>query len=80
MRLDVGLDETEAIGGRDRLRAAVHAELREQVLDVGRDRLLADDEGGRDLALLLPLGEEGDDLALARMRASSSPGSNGFPR
>ncbi len=51
VRVDLGLDETEPVGGRDRLRTAVHPELREQVLDVRGHRLRADHEAGGDLRL-----------------------------
>lgn len=47
-------------------RPAVHAQLREQVLDVRRDRFRAEEERARDLRLRLPVREELQDLELPR--------------
>ena len=58
--------ETALEGDRDGLRACVDAELRQDVLDVRRHRLRADDERARDLTLRSPFGEEREDLVLSR--------------
>ena len=59
-------DEPLAVGDRDRLRAAVDAELREDPLDVCGDRLLADHELLGDLPLAPAAREQHEHLALAR--------------
>ena len=51
---------------RDRLRARVGLELREDVANVALDRLLRDEQLGRDVGVRHPVGEELQDLALAR--------------
>ena len=66
MRAHIGLDEPPLERHRDSLRSSVHAELREDVLDVRGYRLRADHELRRDLTLRPSLGEEREDLALAR--------------
>ena len=71
MRANVGLDEAAPECEGDCLRAGVDAELGEDVLDVGRDGLRADDEVRGDLTLRPPLGEEAEDLALARAEAGA---------
>ena len=59
-------DQPLAVGDRDRLGAAVDAELREDPLNVCCDRLLADHELGGDLPLALAAREQHEHLALAR--------------
>ena len=66
MRANVGLDEAAPERHGDGLRARVDAQLREDVLDVGRDGLRADDEIARDLTLRPSFREQTEDLALAR--------------
>ena len=69
MCADVRLDEAASEGEGDGLGTGMDAELREDVLDVGRDGLRADHEVRGDLTLRPPLGEEAEDLALARAEA-----------
>ena len=74
MHVHLDADEPLGIGDRDRLGAAVHAELGEHVLDVGADRLGADHERRRDLCLRLPVAaSSSQDLALARAQACPRP-------
>src|SRR5215212_6496850 len=63
------LDEALAIRGDHRLRPAFHAQLPEEVLNVGCDRPRAQHEVGRDLRLRVPFGKQREDLALARAQA-----------
>ena len=69
MRAHIGLDEPPPERDRDRLRSSMDAELREDVLDVRRYRLRADDELRRDLSLRASVCEEPEDLAFARAEA-----------
>jgi len=64
-----------AIRERNCLGPAVHAELGEYVLDVGPDRVRADDEARRDLALIASLREHLQDLDLPgrQARATGDP-------
>ena len=77
MRANVWIDEAASESERDCLRPGVNAELGQDVLDVRGDRLRADDELRRDLALSAAIGEEAEDLALAwaeaRVLAPSVP-------
>src|SRR5206468_9943840 len=57
-----GADVAEQVGTRDQLGAAVDAELSEQVLDVRRHRLLADNELSCDLLLPSTFDEEVEHL------------------
>ena len=51
---------------RDRVRARVGLQLREDVPDVALDRLLADEQPAGDIGVRHPVGEQLQDLALAR--------------
>ena len=66
MTLELRGDEAAPVRLRDSLGATVHAELREDVLDVRADGLRAEDEIVGDLPLRLALREEAEDLLLAR--------------
>ena len=66
MRADFRLDQAALERHRDGLCPRLDAQLREDVLDVCRHRLRADDERSRDLTLRSPFGQEREDLALAR--------------
>ena len=57
--------EPEAVGSGYRLSPAVNAELRENVLDVRRDRLRADHEALGDLALIEPFRQMEEHVELA---------------
>ena len=59
-------EQLVAIGDRDRLRTAAHAELREDVLEVRADGLLADEELLRDVVRGEPRRQQPEHLALAR--------------
>src|SRR4051794_13738257 len=62
-------DDAEGAGAAGGLGARVHVELAEDVGEVGRDRLLSDEQPLGDLAVGQPLGEEAQDLGLARGQA-----------
>ena len=64
VRRDVRVHEPFTVSDAHGLRAAVHVELREDPLDMGGDRLRADEELCGDRFLCLPLGEQTQDLAL----------------
>lgn len=57
--------ESFAMGERDRLSAVVDAELRQDPLDVSRDRLWADDKAPRDRIRIQAICQEGEDFSLA---------------
>ena len=67
--VDHGLAERD----RDRLRARVGFELREDVPHVALHGLLADEELGCDVRIRHAVGEELQDLPLARVRTSACP-------
>ena len=57
---------------RDGLGAVPDVELPENVLDVGSDGLRADEQAVGDLVLVQAVGQQEDDLALARRRGRAS--------
>ena len=65
MGRNVRLDETVAVGDGDRLGAAVHAELGQDVLDVRRHGLRAEEELDGDAPLVEPVRQQPEDVALA---------------
>src|SRR6188508_2929720 len=62
-------DEALADGQTSRLGAAGHAKLGEDAADVDMHGALADEEPRRDLAVGAPLGDDRQDLLLARAEA-----------
>jgi hypothetical protein len=62
---EIGADQPVPVGERDRLRAAVHPELGQDPLDVGRHRLGADMELRCDRLGPLALGEQAEYLRLS---------------
>ena len=66
MGADFRLDQAALERHRHCLRSRLDAQLREDVLDVRRHRLRADDERCGDLTLRPPFGQEREDLALSR--------------
>src|SRR5437763_214373 len=63
--MSVGLGEAALGGPGGDLGAGGTVELGEDAADVGGNRALTDEEGGRDLAVRLAAGDQGGDLALA---------------
>jgi len=63
-----------AVCACNRLCTAVRTELGQYVVDVGRDRLRADDEAQRDLALIEALGKKRQNLVLPWCQARSTVG------
>src|SRR5580700_4502249 len=65
-RATASRQQSGRLGDLHRLRPAARVELLEEPAGVGLDRVLADEEAGGDLAIAEALGDEDQDLELAR--------------